>query len=1389
MLTMLTAFERLAGRRGRCLLVAAVAGAATGLSAAPAFAAPQLGITMTHVNLFGGKGGVDPFTGSGETFARESGSNTYTITVTNIGNEATSGPVTVRDQLPPGMFLFAGPLEHVVEGAGWNCTVAPGGVAAACSTSAPLEKNQSYGPITLRVHVNPQATNPSTNVAEVSGGGAGEASTTPEEGKTTVTEAVPFGSNIFTTSVFNESKEPFSQAGGHPFEYSTEFVLNYTTKEERILAVAGGGVKGVQVELPPGFVGNPQNVPRCPLEVLFSKVDRCPADTVVGYIHVSIGGGIEGGGKVKIFEEPLVASEFSSLVYNVEPTYGHVVALGFVLFGLTPFVLEGNVRSDGDYGVTVGDSANPQNPRVLGVRLTTCENGASGPGGIGPNFSCNAAPPGSKPFLTNPTECSGPAPVTTLRMNPWAEPANDVSKTVGTNLVAGALSAKSFATGCESLLFHPELELKPSPPPDGGTSQADEPTGMTLALKLPQTKEEPGANATPALKNAVVTLPAGVTLSSSAADGLQACSNAQFGLGTEFGLGSEHSEPAKPASCPLASQIGTVEVFTPLLSGAPAIEGVQKKSQELMCSQGMWNGSPTLSYQWLRGGAAITGATGSEYVVVTADEGKALQCQVTATNEGGSSVAVSRDAVVLPEPSPVPPFPPPSIAAPSGTASVPNTLTCENSAWTSSTAPGFTYKWLRNGVAITGASTVSYKLTSEDEGKAIQCQVGGTNESGEVIVDSAALVVPPVPSPPPPLPGGALQGQMFVGEPECSPCSNEDAENGKLFRLFIQAQNPSAGVIVKLHGTNSVNPVTGQITSTFVEQPQQPFELLQLKLKGGSRAPLANPQSCGPATTTADLTPWSAPGFGGLTGTEPIAGTPDATPSGQFNVDFNGAGGACPGALPFTPAFNAGTTGANATAAGASSSFSLTFSREDREQDLSGLQVHMPLGLVAKIAGIPRCGEAQANAGTCGPQSEIGTAESGAGPGGHPFFVKGRVFLTGPYKGAPFGLSVVTPAVAGPFNLGNVIVRSAINIDPHTAAVTVTSDPLPQIIDGVPLRLRKVNVNVNRSQFMLNPTNCSAQQVSATLSSAQGASAHVSSPFGIGGCTSLPFSPTFTASTEGHTSKAGGASLDVKITYPPGAYANIAKTVTDLPTALPSRLTTLQKACVDTVFEANPAACPEGSVVGHATAHTPLLNNPLAGPAYLVSHGNRAFPDIEIVLQGEGIMVVLDGQTEIKKGVTETTFQTLPDSPVSTFELILPEGPHSALAANGDLCTQSLFLPTTITGQNGAVIKQNTKLAVTGCAPAKPSLKVLHPKLKGNALLLTITTSAKGTVKISGKGLKTVIKKNLNPGTHRIRVPLTKAGTAMLKHHKKATVRVSLIVGKQAVARTATVRL
>jgi uncharacterized repeat protein (TIGR01451 family) len=540
-----------------------------------------------------------------------------------------------------------------------------------------------------------------------------------------------------------------------------------------------------------------------------------------------------------------------------------------------------------------------------------------------------------------------------------------------------------------------------------------------------------------------------------------------------------------------------------------------------------------------------------------------------------------------------------------------------------------------------------------------------------------------------PLLSSPLEGQVFVGQPLCGPCTDADAADGNLFRLFLQVQG--SGVVVKLPGTVSANPGTGRLTATFKNNPQLPFSDLKLQFKGGPRAPLATPQTCGTFTTTSDLAPWSAPE------------TPDATPSSSFGVDWNGSGGACPASPPFAPSFTAGTV---VPKAGGYSPLTVTLARSDREQDLSQVQLHMPPGLLGTLSSVPLCTEPQAALGTCSQASRIGTTTVAAGPGSDPFYLSGPVYLTGPYNGAPFGLSVAVPAVAGPFNLGRVVVRAAITIDPHTAAVTVTSGALPQIIDGVPVRLRTVNVTVDRPGFIFNPTNCSAQTITATIGSAQGATDPVSSPFAVGGCASLPFKPKFTASTQAKTSKANGASLDVKVAYPAG-QANIRSVKVDLPKQFPSRLTTLQKACVAAVFQANPASCPAASVVGIARAVTPVLPVTLTGPAYLVSHGGAAFPDLVVVLQGDGVRVDLTGETLIKKGITTSTFKTVPDVPVSSFELYLPEGKYSILGANlpasakYSLCGQTLAMPTTITGQNGAVLKQTTKIAVTGCPKAK----------------------------------------------------------------------------------------
>ncbi len=524
---------------------------------------------------------------------------------------------------------------------------------------------------------------------------------------------------------------------------------------------------------------------------------------------------------------------------------------------------------------------------------------------------------------------------------------------------------------------------------------------------------------------------------------------------------------------------------------------------------------------------------------------------------------------------------------------------------------------------------------------------------------------------------------------------------GSLVALYVVAEDPVSGSLIKLAGEVVPDQVTGQLISTFKNTPQLPFEDFKLHFFGGSRAPLSTPAMCGSYTTTTAIAPWS--------------GNPPSTPSSTFNVTSGPGGSPCAAPLPFDPTLTAGTTSIQA---GGFSPFVTTFSRDDGDQNLRSIQLHMPPGLLGTLSSVKLCGEAQANAGTCGPESLIGHTTVSVGLGGDPFSVTGgQVFITGPYKGAPFGLSIVNPAKAGPFDLGQVIVRAKIEVDKTTSALTITTDDsgpykIPTILDGIPLQIKHVNVNIDRPGFTFNPTNCNPLAITGTLNSDQGTSKALSVPLQVTNCAVLAFKPKLTAKTSGKTSRKNGASLSVKLTYPAGPYdANISRVKVDLPKQLPSRLTTLQKACTAAQFDSNPAGCPAASLIGHAKAVTPVIPVPLEGPAYFVSHGGEAFPSLIIVLQGYGVTVDLVGSTFINsKGITSSTFKTVPDVPVGTFELTLPQGKFSALAANGNLCKSKLAMPTAFVGQNGAQIHTSTPITTTGCPKAKKAKKAKQRK-------------------------------------------------------------------------------
>jgi len=518
-----------------------------------------------------------------------------------------------------------------------------------------------------------------------------------------------------------------------------------------------------------------------------------------------------------------------------------------------------------------------------------------------------------------------------------------------------------------------------------------------------------------------------------------------------------------------------------------------------------------------------------------------------------------------------------------------------------------------------------------------------------------------------PIQSDPLTGAIYLAQQGINPF-------GTPLAIYLAAQ--SDGVLVKLAGRIDADPGTGQLTTTFANNPQLPFSDLKLNFFSGPRAALVTPESCGTFTTTGSFTPWS--------------GTPAANASDSFQVKSGCVSG-------FAPSFQSGVSNVQA---GSPTTLGITFSRSDSDQELSGLKVALPPGLIAKVAGVPTCPDANAAAGTCPAASRIGTAAVGSGAGSNPFFLPGSVYFTGPYKGAPYGLAVVVPVIAGPFNLGTVVVRQALNIDPHDAHVTVTSDPFPTMLFGIPLRIRRIDVTINRSGFMVNPTSCAPMAIIGTLTSTGGLTFTAPSRFQAGGCASLPFSPKMSAKTNGKRNKARGALLDIRLTQGTG-QDHLRSVAVTLPKLFSPRLSTLRSACSGAVFSANPGNCPAGSIVGVATASTPLLSVPMRGNAYLVTHPGSVLPDLDVVLQGGGITFDLVGTVRLAGASIKSTFANIPDVAISSFELKLTQGPHSALADTSKPCATPLYMPTTIIAQDGARIVRLTKVNASGCRRRK----------------------------------------------------------------------------------------
>lgn len=536
------------------------------------------------------------------------------------------------------------------------------------------------------------------------------------------------------------------------------------------------------------------------------------------------------------------------------------------------------------------------------------------------------------------------------------------------------------------------------------------------------------------------------------------------------------------------------------------------------------------------------------------------------------------------------------------------------------------------------------------------------------------------------------EGSLYVAKPYENPF-------GSLIALYMVLRIPDRGVLVRLPGEVSLNPATGQITTVFEDLPQLPVSSFKLHFREGARSPLVTPPACGSYTATSNLWPWSKP-------------TAVTTKLNSFSIASGPDHGACPGGglPPLNPGLIAGTVN---NAAGSYSPFDVRITRRDSEQEITHFSVKLPPGLVAKLAGVQSCsdlaiaaaaGRTGAHGGaeelalpSCPAGSELGRTLVGVGVGGTLTYVPGKLYLAGPYNGAPISIVAITAAKAGPFDLGTVVVREALRVNPETAEVFVDatgSDPIPHIIQGVPTHLRDIRAYVDRPEFALNPTDCTPTSVASTVmgagvdfaSAADDRPVTVSTRFQAADCGALDFAPSLKLRLKGGTKRSANPALRAELRMLPGE-ANIARAQVTLPRSEFLDQAHIGTVCTRPQFNAGPtlgAGCPAASVYGRARAFTPLLDQPLEGPVFLRSNGGeRELPDLVAALNGQQIDVALVGYIDSDDGRIRTTFATAPDAPVSKFVLSMFGGKKGLLDNSVNLCKGKHRVLANFTGQNG----------------------------------------------------------------------------------------------------------
>lgn len=592
-----------------------------------------------------------------------------------------------------------------------------------------------------------------------------------------------------------------------------------------------------------------------------------------------------------------------------------------------------------------------------------------------------------------------------------------------------------------------------------------------------------------------------------------------------------------------------------------------------------------------------------------------------------------------------------------------------------------------------------------------------------------------------------LTGRAFLGSQ-----LSKDPMSGEMYRLFLQVQGP--GVLVKLKGAVKADPHTGQLTATFANNPQMPFDRIRLRLDDGQRASLSNPVACGHHTAKATLTSWAGH-------------SRDLTST--FAIDEACAPG------HFQPSFSAGTAN---PFAGGFSPFNMTVNRTDADQDLSRLNLEMPSGLLAALGSVPLCGEAEANAGTCAEASRIGSTSVLVGSGGEPLPLNGKVFVTGPYNGAPFGLSVVVPAKVGPFDLGDVVVRGALHVDANNAKATAMTDPFPTIVGGVPVRLRQVNVSMDRPGFMFNPTSCEHAQISAGFWSTAGAAAARRVPFQAQGCDQLKVDPRLSMAWVDRREMRKGKhpGLKAKLGDMLG-QANLKRVKVTLPLTAALDPDNAKALCEPSAAAVN--QCPADSQVGFASASTPALHERVQGPVYFVrgvrlSDTGReigTLPKLYIPLSGQGVRVDLwaDSDVDSKKRLV-STFTNIPDVPVRDFELSINGGANGILEATNDVCGASKTTTVQFTGHNRGVTERRIMMTAPDCGPQVMSAANSRNRTVG----VRVAGIGAGKLRLTGKGINRATRTVVRSDTAMVRATLTTQARRQLRAGKSIRTRLTV---------------